>query len=86
MIPSVNCTVGYPAFTATSLGTSWAARFTCVDTSGDPTNGIPQLVNVQIQEAVPDPVSSFTDGAVLGWGVVAAMVAAYAIKLLQRSL
>lgn len=36
--------------------------------------------------AVDDPVESFADGNVLGWGVVAAMVAAWAIVQLRRGL
>jgi len=33
-----------------------------------------------------NPEASFSDGVILGWGVVAAMVAAYAVHLLRRSL
>lgn len=33
-----------------------------------------------------DPEASFNDGLTLGWAVVAAMVAAYAIHLLRKAL
>jgi hypothetical protein len=33
-----------------------------------------------------DPLTSFTDGALLGWGIVAAMVAAWSIKVLRRGI
>lgn len=33
-----------------------------------------------------DPVEAFIDGHILGWGVVAAMAAAYGIHLLRRAL
>jgi hypothetical protein len=31
-----------------------------------------------------DPAESFTDGAVLGWGIASALVAVAALKLIQR--
>lgn len=33
-----------------------------------------------------DTSSSFNDGVLMGWGVVAAMVAAYGIKVLRRAI
>lgn len=33
-----------------------------------------------------DPSTQFSDGMILGWGVVTAMVAAYAVTLLRRAL
>lgn len=33
-----------------------------------------------------DTTSNFSDGAVLGWGVAAAMVAAYAVKFIAQGL
>lgn len=33
-----------------------------------------------------DPVQEFTDGNLLGWGVVAAMVAAWGITVLRRGI
>jgi len=33
-----------------------------------------------------DPVQQFTDGAILGWGIAAAMVAAWAVTVLRRGI
>lgn len=51
------------------------------------TDGAAPVVSaVSLQPVNLDPVTNFSDGAVLGWGVVAAMAAAYAIHLLRRAL
>jgi len=49
-------------------------------------SSLPVASAVSLQPVGVDPATNFTDGAVLGWGVVAAMAAAYAIHLLRRAL
>lgn len=53
-----------------------------------PGSGVPNSV-ATVDVSVPsmpycDPSESFTDGAVLGWGVGSALVAVAALKLIQR--
>lgn len=51
-------------------------------------NGVEILRTAAVTPILPpcDTAANFNDGQILGWGVVAAMVAAYAIHLLRRSL
>lgn len=44
------------------------------------------ITPVSLQPETLNPGTNFTDGALLGWGVVAAMVAAWAITILRRAL
>jgi len=61
--------------------------FKCFDAVGEPVVGIVQMKSVTVTAApLGTPEDQFTDGLTLGWGVVAAMVAAYAIHLLRRGL
>jgi len=61
--------------------------FKCFDADGEIVLGIVQMKPVTVTAApVLDPLTGFTDGAVLGWGVVAAMAMAYGIHLLRRAL
>lgn len=49
-------------------------------------SAVSAVVPVSIQPSNFDPEESFSDGMSLGWGVAAAMVAAWAIVHLRRAL
>ncbi|WP_298609619.1 hypothetical protein [uncultured Thiobacillus sp.] len=42
-------------------------------------------ITLTASDAAGDPASNFTDGAILGWGVVAAMAVAWGLKQLGRA-
>lgn len=63
----------------------WYARGYSINSSGIWTLRYNSVSPVPIFPTC-DPVSSFTDGMTLGWGVAAAMVAVYAVNLIRRSL
>lgn len=46
----------------------------------------PVVAAVSLQPANVDPVTNFSDGMALGWGVVAAMAAAWGVVSLRRAL
>lgn len=73
MIYSFDCSAGTVTFTSGVFG--------CSDPSGS-ISATPVAYAID----TTDPVSHFSDGMALGWGVVAAMVGAYAIHLLRRAL
>lgn len=82
MIISFNCSQGSVAVSAVS------GALKCVDSNGTAITGVPvtaMAVTVS-PTATTSPEAAFSDGLVLGWGVVAAMVAAYAITILRRAL
>lgn len=73
MIYSLDCTTGTVTFTSGVFG--------CSDPAGTIT-----ATPVAYAIDTTDPTVHFSDGMTLGWGVVAAMTAAYAIHLMRRAL
>lgn len=73
MIYSIDCTAGGVTFTSGIYG--------CSDPAGTVT-----ATPVAYAIDTTDPTTNFTDGMILGWGVVAAMAAAYGIHLMRRAL
>lgn len=72
MIYSIDCSAGTVTFTGI---------FGCSDAAG-----VVSATPVAYAIDTADPTTHFSDGMILGWGVVAAMSAAYGIHLLRRSL
>lgn len=70
--------------TGSALAVDSAGAVSCFD--GTTTTPVVSVLPVSLQPAGVDPVTGFTDGAVLGWGVAAAMVAAWAVHSLRRAL
>ena len=67
----------------------WNLRKATIATSGVQTQVFSTAVPALVQPSCTLPntaMESFTDGAILGWGIVAAMVAAWAIKSLSKGL
>lgn len=73
MIYSLDCTAGTVIFTG--------GVFDCSDPAGTIT-----AMPVAYAIDTTDPLTGFSDGMTLGWGVVAAMAVAYAIHLMRRAL
>ena len=66
-------------------GTAWVLKRYTLNTSGTLTlNTITNLPALSFPSC--DTTQNFTDGSLLGWGVVAAMVAAYAVKFIAQGL
>lgn len=78
MLYSFQCPSG------SALNVSAAGVVQCFD--GTNYASVSAVVPVSIQPANFDPEESFSDGMSLGWGVAAAMVAAWAIVHLRRGL
>lgn len=72
MIYSFECSAGVLQVVAGSLS--------CTD------SGVLSVHPVSYAIDTSDPTTGFSDGMVLGWGVVAAMSAAYGVHLLRRAL
>lgn len=72
MIYSFECSAGVLQVDAGSLS--------CTD------SGVLSVLPVAYAIDTTDPSTGFSDGMVLGWGVVAAMAAAYGVHLLRRAL
>lgn len=81
MLYSFSCSEGTVGLSADSGG------FKCYDSYGMPLVGVPvTLQAVSIQPESIDAQTNFTDGATLGWGVAAAMAAAWAVVHLRKAL
>lgn len=83
MLYSITCSDGEMA------GFSAAGVFRgigCVYPDGSPSGGIPSMQPVSLQPESIDAQTNFTDGATLGWGVAAAMAAAWAVVHLRKAL
>lgn len=72
MIYSFDCSAGVLQVVAGTLQ--------CTD------NGVMSVRPVSYAIDTSDPTTGFSDGMELGWGVVAAMAAAYGVHLLRRAL
>lgn len=70
--------------TGSALNVSATGAVQCFD--GTNYTPLSAVVPVSIQPANFDPEESFSDGMSLGWGVAAAMVAAWAIVHLRGAL
>lgn len=77
MIYSFQCTSG------ASLDVSSSGAVTCYD--GSTYTAVIAVQPVSIQPVGTDPETGFTDGMTLGWGVAAAMAAAWAIHAMRRA-
>lgn len=82
MIYSIECSEGEPALDVVLVNGSYLGRWGCGVGLGVP-SAVPVTVSAT---ATTSPEAAFSDGLVLGWGVVAAMVAAYAVTMLRRAL
>lgn len=77
MIYSFQCASG------SVLDVSSSGAVSCFD--GSIYSAVVSVQPVSIQPIGIDPVTGFTDGMTLGWGVAAAMAAAWAIHAMRRA-
>lgn len=77
MIYSFQCASG------SVLDVSSSGAVACFD--GTTYTAVVSVQPVSIQPVGTDPQTGFTDGMVLGWGVAAAMAAAWAIHAMRRA-
>lgn len=81
MLYSFSCSVGTVGLSPIS------GAFNCYDSNGNPLPGVSvTLQAVSLQPESIDAQTNFTDGATLGWGVAAAMAAAWAVVHLRKAL
>jgi len=82
MILDFTCSAGDIGVSSTS------GALKCYDNTGTPISGAVVTGKAVTVTAAPTstPEAQFADGVTLGWGVVLAMVMAYAIHLLRRGL
>lgn len=72
MIYSIDCSVGTVTFSGGVFG--------CTD------SGVVSATPVAYAVDTTNPDTNFSDGMSLGWGVVAAMAAAWAVVVLRKAL
>lgn len=77
MIYSFQCASG------SVLDVSSSGVVACFD--GSTYSAVVSVQPVSIQPVGTDPATGFTDGMTLGWGVAAAMAAAWAIHAMRRA-
>lgn len=77
MLYSFQCASG------STLDVSTSGVVSCFD--GSNYSAVTSVLPVSLQPTAIDPTSGFTDGMTLGWGVAAAMAAAWAIHTLRRA-
>ena len=81
MLYSFSCSQGTVGLSSVS------GAFKCYDSTNTVISGVPvTLQPVSLQPESIDAQSNFTDGATLGWGVAAAMAAAWAVVHLRKAL
>lgn len=78
MIYSFQCPSGF------ALDVSASGVVDCFD--GATHSAVLSVQPVSVQPVGVDPATGFTDGMTLGWGVAAAMAAAWAIHSMRRAL
>jgi len=88
MLINLDCSSGVPGIQLQVVNGTNYYRLACVDSSGSLLAGANTMTSSPVSMAIEtsDPVTGFTDGATLGWGVVAAMAMAWAITHLRRAL
>jgi len=77
-------TISYLSYFEKPSGT-WEIVRKSIDSNGTIT-GLTSVTAPSLTFPTCDQSTSFIDGVTIGWGILAAMVAAYAFKLMQRAL
>lgn len=85
MLYSFRCPSGTSLQVSTSSSTGLSQFFCGPDSETVVYPGV-EIVPVSLDPQNVDPVTGFTDGVLLGWGVALAMVVAWAIHVLRRAI